>query len=483
MDLVLPLVLLAAVVAVAAYTYLTRRRRTATRTTPHGGVPVEDLAELDARTRDALVATDDAVRTSREELGFAVAHAGHTAARRFTETLAHAEGELTAAFHLRQEVDDARLEDEVARRTMLEEVLARCAEADAALDDAARDFDELRGLPGAAPEAVGAARRLHEELEARLGTAEAALVAMRRRYAESAAAPVATAPEQARARLDFAADRLARALAPGADAVRELRAAEGALDQAARLVEAVDRRAMELAESAGRLPGALAEAETDLAAARKVLAGVAETELVEWMSRADLRGRTARLEAVLGDVRQSVEADPYDPVDALRRVCEADAALDAALAEVRGPGEVARRARAFLGLALLSARSAVGAAGEYVATHRGVVRSPARTRLAEARRRLAEAETAVGAETLEHREDALPRAQEADGLARSAQALAEQDVRLHGPPPSTTAGPDLTVLAVMGGILLPGGGPARFGGPATRGRTAAEPGNPSGEVS
>ncbi len=276
-DLVLPLALLAAVVAVAAYTFLTRRRRAATRTTPHGGVPVPELAELDGRARAALVSADDAVRTGREELAAAAAVAGAGAAPSFAQALHHAEGELRAAFRLRLELDDARPEDEPARREMLEEVVARCADAERRLAEAAGALDALRSAPEPAKEALDAAEERCRELGGRLGTAEAALTALRGRYAPSAVAPVATAPDRAEARLRSARDGLARArTAAGPEAVRQLWAAEAALAQAELLVDAVDRRAVELAEAAGRLPGALAEAEADLAEAAKVLEDLAE---------------------------------------------------------------------------------------------------------------------------------------------------------------------------------------------------------------
>ncbi|MER7831372.1 TPM domain-containing protein [Streptomyces sp. NPDC095602] len=555
-DLLVPVVLVAGALAVAGYAYTSRRRRARTRTTPHGGVPVPAPPELDERARRALVETDDAVRTSQEELGFAQAQFGEAAAKPFAEAVAYAQGELTAAFRLRQRLDDAEPEDEVTRRAMLEEIVARCADAGRRLDEESAAFDALRDLERTAPGALAAALAAHRELEGRLTTAEAALSAMRDRYTDAAAAPVATAPSEARARLAFAAANLSRAreaLEGGADGAGGtdaggagtgaagtggagssggtgtggagsgaeaggagsgaeaggagsgaeagtgaagsgggaaggggervsvalyLRAAEGALAQAARLVEAVDRRAVELAEAAGRLPGALAEAEADLAEARGVL------EATPGGTAAGLRGRTARLESVVRDVRRAAEAGRYDPVDALRRTEEADAALDEALEREGG----LRRARAFLDQALLAARSSVGAAEDYLATHRGAVASVARTRLAEARRHLAAAEAGAGpgAGGTGPGADADPRAaladaQRADALARQAQALAEQDVRLRGAP----GGPGGLGGAVLGGILLGGlmgggrsggmpggfaGGPASFGGGRTRGR-------------
>lgn len=481
-DLAVPAVLVAGALAVAGYAYASRRRRTRTRTTPHGGVPVPRAAELDGRAARALVEADDAVRTSQEELEVAVARFGEAAAKPFTEAVAYARGRLAAAFRLRQRLDDAEAGDEVTRRAMLEEITILCADAERRLDEESAAFDELRDMERTAPEALAAAKAAHRDLEGRLTTAGATLTAMRAHYTDAAAAPVATAPAQAGARLAFAAANLARArealearAAAGTgsppSAAPYLRAAEGAVGQAARLIDAVDRRAVELAEAAGRLPGALAEAEADLAEARGALGGTSGG-----VPRAGLRGRVARLEAAVRDVRRVVEAGRYDPVDALRRTGEAHAALDEVLERADG----ARRARAFLDQALLTARSSVGAAEDYVATHRGAVACGARTRLAEARRHLA----AAGAGTGTDPRAALAQAQRADALARQAQELAEQDVRLRGAPDGEPGDPGGRGGAVLGGILLGGlpgggsgeapggdaGGPASFGGGGTRGR-------------
>ncbi len=489
--------------AVAAYAYARRRKRTGTRTTPANGQgwgpPKEPapptLDELDGEARRTLVATDDAVRTSREELGFASAQFGEEAVRPFTESVAFAQEQLTASFRLRQKLDDAFPEDDATRRSMLEEILRRCGEADARLDAETESFDRLRALERTAPEALAAVEAALREQTARMGTAEAALTAMRERYAETAASPVAGDVEQARDRLVFAEDRVGRArerigAGDNGGAAVHVRAAEGAVDQAARLIGAVDRRAQELAEAVGRLPGVLAETDVDLADARGLLKGTAAG-----VSTADLQGRIARAEAVVAEVRRSAEAGRYDPIGALRRVEEADAALDEALEGARERESGTRRARALLDQALLTARSAIGAASDYVATHRGAVGSEARTRLTEAGRRWEEAQALAADDP----QSALAEARQADALARRAQDLAERDVRAYGNPigtggmPGTGGGSGGLGGAVLGGIILGGlfgggrgggpgglgggfggggfgGGPGSFGGSGTRGR-------------
>ncbi|MFD3518011.1 TPM domain-containing protein [Streptomyces sp. NPDC058657] len=461
-DLVLPVVVVGGGGALAVYAFGRRKRRAGA--APGPGRPPgpatpapTPLPELDGRARKALVGTDDAVRTSEEELGFATAQFGEEAARPFSEALAAAKSELTAAFRIRQQLDDAFPEDDPTKRRMLEEILARCAEANARLDAESANFDRLRELERNAPAAVEAAEVSFRELTGRTSTAEATLTAMTGRYADSAAAPVAGHVEQAKDRLVFATAALnqaRQALVAGdnSQAAVFVRAAEGAVDQAGTLVDAVERRALELARAAGQLEGALTETETDLADAGGLLGGT-----TPGTSTADLQGRIARAEAVVRDVREEVRAGRYDPIDALRRVEEADAALDEALAGTRERESSARRARDLLGQATLTARSAIGAAADYITTHRGAVGSQARTRLAEAQRRLEQSADLAGRDDAQ---GALAEAQQADALARQAQDLAEQDVRGFGGPYdgggiSGGRGGGLNG-AVLGGIILGG---------------------------
>ncbi|MFE1517459.1 TPM domain-containing protein [Streptomyces sp. NPDC001110] len=499
-NLIVPLAVLAVALAVAAFAFARRRRRTSSRTTPAAGgwggtgaagAPQVPLPELDARAKEDLVDTDDAVRTSDEELGFATAQFGEEAAAPFAEAVGYARTELTAAFRLRQQLDDAFPEDDATRRRMLDEIISRCADANGRLDAVSEDFDRLRALERNAPHAVAGAEAAFRDLAARVSASETALGAMRERYAGSAAAPAAENVEQAKDRLAFATTALdeARRAVDGGDDARAavyVRAAEGAIKQVSTLVDGVGRRAGELAEAAEKLPGALTATETDLADAGGLLAGTPEG-----VPTADLRGRVARAEAVVREVRGELGAGPYDPVDALRRVEEADAALDEALAGAREEERGGLRARSLLDRAMLTARSSVGAAADYIGTHRGAVGSQARTRLAEAQRRWERAGELAAADDPQ---GALAEARQADALAARARSLAEQDVRdyhdrndVGGPRGGGGAGG-----AVLGGILLggllgggrgggfgggfggsggaSGGGPGSFGGGGTRGR-------------
>ncbi|MFF3749757.1 TPM domain-containing protein [Streptomyces sp. NPDC002018] len=440
-NLVLPVVVVLGAVAVAAYRYRKRRRRASASAPARAGAqgrgspgeaprpPPTPLPELDGRAKQLLVETDDALRTSREELGFATAQLGEEATAPFTDAVHFAQGELTLAFRLRQRLDEALPEDDTVRRRMLDEIIARCAEAGDRLDAEAEGFDRLRALERNAPQALDAARTAFRELGERAATARGTLATLRERYADSASAPVGDGVEQAEDRLAFASAALDEAggsldAADNGGAAVRVRAAEAAIGQAAILVGAVERRARELAEAAGRLPGALTGTETDLADARGLLRGTPPGT-----PTADLQGRIGRAEAVVAGVRRERDAGRYDPIDALRRVEETDAVLDEALAGAREHERGVRRAGTLLEQATLGARSAVGAADDYLTTHRGAVGSQARTRLVEARRRL---ERGHAAAAVGDARGALAETRLADGLAREAQYLAEEDVRSYG---------------------------------------------------
>lgn len=507
-DFVAPVAAAVVVVALAAYSY--RRRRSTPRPVhlQEGGPPPPPptpVSELDARAKELLVETDDAVRTSQEELGFATAQFGDETARPFADAVAHAQAELIAAFRLRQALDDAAPEDDAARRAMLEEILTRCTDANARLDAESDAFDQLRAMVSRAPEVLAAAEDAAQRLPDRIDAAEGTLTAMADAYAPGSFAAVAGNPAAARDRLQFAVENLTHARAALAADDRpttavHVRAAESAVGQAGTLADAVGRREQELREAAAALTDALRDIRTELADAQGVVRGTAADE-----SSADLQGRVARAQTVLAEVERGVEQGAvggrYDPLAALRRVEEADAALEEALAGARERAEAGRRAGRLLDQALVGARSSVAAARDFVTTRRGGVGPAARTRLGEGERHLQQAVEHAGTDPA----GALRHAQRADELGREALRLAEQDVQgfdgsygggpfggRYGSGYGQGGGRGRMGTGMLGGIILGGmlggfgggrgggrgggfgggfgRGPGSFGGGGTRGR-------------
>ncbi|MBH1935618.1 TPM domain-containing protein [Streptomyces sp. AV19] len=410
--------------------------------------PLTPLPELDAEAARGLVGTDDAVRTSAEELPFALAQLGEDAVRPFAEAVAYARQELAGAFRLRQRLDDAPVRDDDFRRHALDEICSRCTSANRRLDAEAAAFDRLRGLTAHATLVLDRAEAVARSLAPRIDTARAALDAVAGRCTPAALAPAEGYPAEARDRLAFAEAALAEAHAAldGGEPERaavSVRAAEGALSQARTLATAALRHAYELGGAARRMASALVDAEA--------AAAVSD-------------GPGARL---LAAARREAACERIDPRAVLRRIDEAAAALDEACPGT--DGERAARARARAGRAVLAARGEVAGARDFVATHRGAVGSRARTRLAEAERHLSLARPPDGSLP----PSAAADAERAEALARAARRLAERDVDAYGVPPEPESPSRALGGALLGGIVLAGLLPATFGGGATRGRLAA----------
>jgi hypothetical protein len=385
-------------------------------TGPAPGPPTE---ELEAQASRLLVQTDDSVRASEQELGFAVAKFGEQAAAPFSAALTSAKAELAAAFRLRQVLDD-RQHSESARRSVLTEITAHCAEASRLLDEQAEAFDRLQDSETRAPMVLAEVDAHTIQQAARLGRSRQMLNHLAAKYTAQAVAAVAANPEQAAERLKFASGSLADAkwqLVAGQNgkAAVVLRAAESAADQASDLLDGVRHLEAELTQASSALPAALREIDLDITEA---------TALVEGRPDGQRAAVVTKARAAAAAVRSQLGGDPFDALAALRALAEADAALDQLLAAGRAERARQDRATAVLDQAMLVARSSITTAEDFISTRRGGVREPARTRLAEAHRRFRQAIGYVPANA----EAAVNEAQQADALAQQARSLAGQDV-------------------------------------------------------
>ena len=434
--------------------------------------PGPSVTKLDAQACDILVQTDDAVRTSEQELAFAAARLGERTAAPFAAAVSAAHADLAAAFLIRQLLDEDHHHDDAARRSRLAEITARCAEASRVLDEHAEPFDQLQDLPARAPELLAEVDAHVAQQTARVSASRQVLSRLAAGYTAQAVDTVAANPGEAAERLAFAAAVVAAArpeLAAGQvrAAAVQLQAAEAAADQAADLLTAVEHTAAGLTQAASALPAALREVGAEIADAHTLLAGRPDDEQADLAARAGEVAATARAQRAAG---------PFDALTALRELQRAECALGQALASHRPQAERQVRARAVLDQAMLVARTSVRAARNLITTRRGGVGARARTRLAEAHRHFQQAVGLVHDDP----EAALAEAEHADALAVRGSVLAALDIaRFSAARPgryprcsdvATAAGG-----AVLGGILIDcdaGGrmGLASFGGSATRGR-------------
>ncbi len=456
--------LLVAVLVVGLVVVVVVVARRSRRTAEAAGRAADDpsalsTTDLSRRASAALVALDDAVKTSEQELGFAQAQFGLEATREFTRVLADARASLGEAFRLRQQLDDAQPETEPQARAMMLQVLALCGQADEALDAQAEEFDRLRDLQNRAPQVLDETRQRADEVSSRLAGGRATLAALATTYPPTALASVSGNVDQAGSLLEAARTSVEQGLGvvetDRAAAVALVRAAEDAVEQAVRLLDAVDRARTDLAAAGARIDAGIASLTGDVTDAARLAPADPAVGAVAGAAREALAAAAA-------------ERTTGDPLALLARLTGAEAALDAALGPARAQAERDERGRTQLAATLGQLTAQVRAVSDFIETRRGAVGAEARTRLAEAARLAQEAERTSATDVTA----ALSTAQRALQLTTSAQQLAEADVSRWQ---STTRGPGgggvSSSTLVLGGIVLDqllrggrGGGRGGFGG-------------------
>ena len=411
----------------AAFLFVRSRRKGAVTAAPgraEGNQPVDPLDELsvaDLRKRagSLLIAADDAIKSSEQELAFAMASYGDDAVQTFTADLAAAKTHMSESFKMQQQLDDHIPDTEAQQRTWLKDIIGRCEAVNQSLQAHKDDFDALRELEKNAPAALAEAHRNAAAAGGRLEAAEKTLTQLRGRYSEPALTQISDNIEQAHQRLEFvenAAETARTKLGEGdtASAVVAVRAAEESVHQADVLLDAIEKRGRELDSARAALQRAAADARQDLAQARAFAANGAN---------AGLAGPVAGVEAALAAIEQEATAR-NNPVDLLQRLEAANAQLDTALEGIRDRQEQERRARDSLQHAIMSAQAQISGTSDYIRARRGGVGSEARTRLAEAERNLQQAIALQSPDPV----SALAYAQQANVLAAQAADLAQQDV-------------------------------------------------------
>lgn len=330
-----------------------------------GGV---DEEELGRRAASALVATDDAIKTSEQELEFARAQFGDAAAAEFQTALARAKEDLDRAFALKRQLDDRTPDAEADTRAWNAQIIDLCTHANGKLDEKAKAFDELRQLEQNAPEALARIRAEHDAVTARQEAATSSLAMAQRAYAAEALATIADDPAQAAERLTFAQEHLAAAereinAGDGASAAVEIRSAEAAVGRPI----SCRRRST---SSAPTSP-----------AARRTLRRSSPTSSRTSPPRrpspitptGDSR-RSSRLRQQVDAAKALLTGSAKRPLFALEGLQKANAQIDAALAGVRDAQAQAQRQVARLNLALNQAQGQVSAAEDYITSRRGVRR-------------------------------------------------------------------------------------------------------------
>lgn len=410
--------------------------------------PLDRLSveELRAEADSLLIAADDAIRGSEQEVGFAVAAYGDDAVATFKEDIAQAKEHMMASFRLQNQLDDEIPDTEEEQRRWLKEIISRCNDVDESLSAHQDEFDQLRSLETKAPTAVAELRADAEELVQPVTDAEAALAQLKESYTPEALAEVTSNVEEARERLEFVTTALAKAeeaLAEGdtASAALAVRTGEDAEEQVRTLTAAITKTGPRLNQMLGHVREGVQQCQQDVAEAQALLKQGEHSELA---------GPTARMQQVLQDVEAALQQPLKDPASLLRELEEAHRGLDAPLDRVRDRQEQMRRAEQALQQALHQAQAKIEGTQEFISARRGGVGSAARSKLAEADRTLHEATQQASSDPVQ----ALNLAHRASQLADRASQLAQNDVSGWNDNQGGRGGNNGLGGAILGGILI-----------------------------
>lgn len=395
-------VAVAVVLLVLAGYWLVRRRRAAAA-----------LDALDDRSARALVAADDAVAASAQEIGFAEARYGTGPVAPFAVALGQARDALAEAFRVRQLLDDDDRDTAAERQAMAEAVLAGCARVDAVIAEQRAAFDQLRALHENAPQDLAAARDEAARTAARAEAGRATTAALTQRFAATALGDVAGAADRAAGGAAAAAERATSGLAvvdtDRVAAVEHAQAAWAQLRHAAADLDALDHRVAELEAAPQAVAATSADIDADLADAARLGSGDPAVATVVEAARA------AQARAVDPD-------QAADPLAVLAALQAAERDLDRLLDPLRAAEAARQHAIERLPQALQIARTRITSATATIARDRSDVGPGARTRLAEAERLATQADAASGTDPVGALRDLRAAAERAEQAERSARS-------------------------------------------------------------
>ncbi|MFE5670926.1 hypothetical protein ACFQ58_04860 [Agromyces sp. NPDC056523] len=383
-------------------------------------------ADLAKRAGAALVAADERIRVTTDELGFAEAELGADATRPLSTALTTVREHLGGAFRLNQLNYDHIPDTAEELRTRNARIVQLCEWAEDVLDQQTSALAERIARARRAPEIIAGIRGDIVLLRERLPNARQTVDRLAARYAPDALAQVEANPAQAEQLLGFAehgagvAERR-REAGQREQANLALEAATEAVRRAATLLDAVETFEVEALRAESTLAAIVEDSRGDIVVALKEPHSPTVGAAIEALQTA-----LASLPAA------GVNTDPFTHLDRLR---EANAGLDAAIAAARE-----RAARPIPPLehvrhAIDDADRQLAVARDVIAGHRGWIGADARTRLAESERIRQDLDQFLGmpATTVptideDHREQAMGMARRAAYLAGEALQLARRDI-------------------------------------------------------
>lgn len=423
---------------------------------------LEDLAE------EELSSTDESIRRGREELDIAMAEFGPERTRSFTRAMNHSQTTLQKAFELQQRLNDSIPETEAEKRAILVQIISSCGQADDALDAEAENFAEMRNLLVNADSKLDEITQKTIDVRTRLPRVEQTLSDLRTRYGNTVLesindnAELATAAlEESEKALSHARELQTKPAGQQGGLVEIIREAEHAVVTADRLLEGIEHADENIAVARANVSDLITEIEEEIA------------EAAQLKNQAGRDGTRADWDALDEAVRRAVEAlttaradAESDPLGTYTELTDIDSALDTQLDAVRATAADQQRQLRVFDQQLRAAASQIQAAEDLISTRGRIVKSEARTHLANAKRLHAMAAQNRTSDT----PAAIDYARQAAVAGKRASSAAQSDIndyqnRMNRQQrPGGGAGGALVAGMVINSILNSGGRGGGFGG-------------------
>ena len=396
-----------------------RRRRDAQQLDVHD-------ADLAKRAGRALVAADERVLVTFDELGFAEAELGADATKQLSEVLVAVRGHLSDAFRLNRLNHDVIPGTAGEVRARYERIVELCELAQDVLDEQTSALTERTRRARRAPEVIAGVRADAERLRARIPHSRETIDRLAARYVREALVHVEGNVAEA--------DQLL-AVAEHSVGVAERRRAAGQREQASVALEA----SVESVRRATTLLDAVETFEVEALRAESTLAAIVEE------SRRDLAAaleepRSRRVADTIGELQAALAALPpagvnTDPFAHLSRLREARAALDAAITAARERATDLSPLVNHVHHAIKDADRQLHIARDAVTGHQGWISPEALMRLAESERIRIDLGHSLGSPAAittmtdqDHREQMIAMARRVASLAGEALHLARRDI-------------------------------------------------------
>lgn len=390
-------------------------------------------ADLARRARTALVAADERVRLTTDELSFAEAELGTGPTKDLREALDAVRTHLAEAFHLHQLNHDEIPDTAEELRTRNTRIVQLCEWAEDLLGDRTTALAKPIELARRAPEILATVRADAARLRGRVPTARATVERLALRYSDEALKQVSANPDEAEQLAGFAEHSAGiserrREAGQREQANLALEAATESARRAATLLDAVETYEIEALRAESTLSAVVEDSRGDLVAARE-----APPSTAVGAAMVALQGALASLPPA------GAKTDPFAELGRLR---EANTALDDAIAAARERAARPIPSPEQVRHGIDDADRQLAVVRDVIAGHRGWIGADARTRLAEAERLRADLDHLVGSAAAtgaaavaeDDREQALALARRVAFLAGEALTLAKRDIDSSRPP-------------------------------------------------